>query len=256
MQNPSDVVDFATRLATGPSCIEYSLSAALPRLAWLATLDPEHARLTVLHGEAVECRPSFMVEGVWDAPFETGEFHNGAHLFGSGIRLDHGMVHFVPSAALVDRLVYCHDGGKLLVSNSLVTLLAATGARLDPGHDYLLEAKAMLAGLDRYETSFHVLHPTIERFHQIYHDVLVATDGKLERKRTIPVREFRSFDDYLSMLRDRLVALCANAADAARRAPLATFGTLSTGYDSTAITALIKDHGVPRYFTYVGAWKT
>ncbi len=256
MQHVSDVIDLAARRARGPTHIEYSASEALPKLAWLATLDSEQARLTVLHGAAVECRPSFMVEGVWDGPFEAGEFHAGAHLFGSGIRLDHGTTYFVPSAALVDRLVYGRDGGKLLVSNSLVTLLAATGARLDPSHDYLVEARAMLAGLDRYDTAFHVLHPKIERFHQIYHEVLTVTDGSIERKRTIAAREFRSFDDYHEMLRDRLAAICANATDPARRAPLATFGTLSTGYDSTAIAALIKDLGVRRYFTYVGAWGT
>jgi hypothetical protein len=254
MQKASGVIDLAARLGRGPTRIEYSASAALSKLAWLATLDPQQARLTVLHGEAVECRPSFMVEGVWDGPFVAGEFHDGAHLFGSGIRLDHGTIYFVPSAALVDRLVYCHDGNQLLVSNSLVTLLAATGARLDPSHDYLPEAKAMLAGLDRYDTAFHVLHPTIERFHQIYHEVLAVTDGNIERKRTIAVRDFQTFDDYLSMLRDRLAAICANAQDPARRTPFAIFGTLSSGYDSTAITALIKHLGVQRYFTYVGAW--
>ena len=85
MENGSDVIALAVGVARGPSRIEYSSSAALPKLAWVATLDSEQARLSVLHGRAVECRPSFMVEGVWDGPFEAGAFHNGAHLFGSGI---------------------------------------------------------------------------------------------------------------------------------------------------------------------------
>ena len=254
MENGSDVIALATRVAHGPSRIEYSSSAALPKLAWIATLDSEQARLSVLHGRAVECRPSFMVEGVWDGPFEAGAFHNGAHLFGSGIRLDRGAVYFVPSAALVDRLVYCRDGGKLLVSNSVVALLAATGARLDPSHDYLIEARALLAGVDGYDTAFHVLHPSIERFHQIFHKVLAVRDGAITLERTIAVREFDSFHDYCTTLRESLAAICANAKDPARRTPLMTFGTLSTGYDSTAVTTLVKDLGVKRYFTYVGAW--
>ena len=226
MENGSDVIALAARLARAPSRIEYSSSAALPKLAWVATLDSEQARLSVLHGRAVECRPSFMVEGVWDGPFEAGAFHKGAHLFGSGIRLDRGAVYFVPSAALVDRLVYCRDGGKLLVSNSVVALLAATGARLDPSHDYLIEARAMLAGVDGYDTAFHVLHPSIERFHQVYHKVLAVRDGAITLERTIAVREFDSFHDYYTMLRESLAAICANASDAARRTPLTTFGTL------------------------------
>src|SRR5688500_289272 len=150
MENASETIAVAAALARAPRRIEYSPNAALPKLAWVATLDAEQARLFVSHGTAVECRPSFMVEGVWDGPFEAGAFHDGAHLFGSGVRLDGGTVYFVPSAALVDRLFYCRDGGKLLVSNSVVALLAATGARLDPSHDYLIEARAMLAGVDRY----------------------------------------------------------------------------------------------------------
>ena len=254
VQQMEPIIDLAAGLVHGPSRIEYSSSAALPKLAWVATLDSEQARLSVLHGRAVECRPSFMVEGVWDGPFEAGAFHNGAHLFGSGIRLDRGVVYFVPSAALVDRLVYCCDGGKLLVSNSVVALLAATGARLDPSHDYVIEARAMLAGVDGYDTAFHVLHPSIERFHQIYHKVLAVRDGAITLERTIAVREFDSFHDYCAKLRECLAAICANAKDPARRTPLMTFGTLSTGYDSTAVTALVKDLGVKRYFTYIGAW--
>ncbi|HUQ53883.1 MAG TPA: hypothetical protein VM692_16760, partial [Gammaproteobacteria bacterium] len=252
MQTASDVSP--ARLVRAPNRIEFSLSEALPKLGWVATLDTDQARLVVAHGRAVECRPTFLVEGVWDGPFERGEFHRGAHLFGSGIRLDGDTVYFVPSAALVDRLVYCREGGKLLVSNSVVALLAATGATLDPSHDYLVDAKAMLDGIDRYDPTLHVLHPTIERFHQVYHKVMTVRGGDIALERTIPVREFTSFHDYHTMLRERLAAIAANAGDAGRRTPVTSFGTLSSGYDSTAVTALIKDLGVQSYFTYVGAW--
>ncbi|HUQ53884.1 MAG TPA: hypothetical protein VM692_16765 [Gammaproteobacteria bacterium] len=252
MRNISDVADTAG--ARSPSCIEAKVSAALPKLAWVAILDRAQQQLTVLHGRAVECRPRFVVEGVWDGPFDEGEFHNGAHLFGSGVRLDGGAVHFVPSAATVDRLVYCRYGDMILVSNSLLALLAKTGARLDPGHDYLIEARAPIAGVDCYDSAFHVLHPRIRRFHQLYHKVLTVRGEEITCERRIPVRTFASFDDYYGMLRECLAAICANADDAARRTRLATLGTLSTGYDSTAVCALIKDLGVRRYFTYVGSW--
>src|SRR5689334_13538011 len=105
--------------------IAYERSDALPKLGWIATLDLKSRRLRVEHGRAVECRPRFMVEGLWDGRFEDGEFHRGAHLFGSGIRLDGDAVYFMPSCALVDRLFYCRSGGDLIVSNSLLALLAA-----------------------------------------------------------------------------------------------------------------------------------
>lgn len=254
MNDRSNVIDFVGRFANVPNRIEYAQSDGLPKLGWFATLDFTAARLTVLHGKAVECRPEWMVEGVWDGPFVDGGFHRGAHLFGSGIRLDGCCAYFMPSCALVDRLFYCRDAGKLLVSNSLVILLAATGARLDARHDYLPDAKAIQGGIDGYDTSFHVVHPSIRSFHQVYHKAIVVQGGSLALQRTIPIRDFTDFEDYRRTLRARLAALCANGADATRRTPLATYGTLSTGYDSTAVTTLVKEFGVRQYFTYVGAW--
>jgi hypothetical protein len=228
-------------------------SDALPKLGWIATLDLSTGRLRVLHGHAVECRPDFLVEGVWDGPFDDGDFHRGAHLFGSGIRRERDAVYFVPSCALVDRLVYCRDGKYLKVSNSLLALLAATGAELDRRHDYVVEAKALSDGVDAYDTSFHVLHPTIERFHQVFHKAIVVRGEHVALERTIAVRRFESFEDYYGMLRGCVARLVRNATDPRRQTPLAMYGTLSSGYDSTAVTTIVRDFGVREFFTYVGS---
>nr|MBA4160198.1 hypothetical protein [Gemmatimonadota bacterium] len=108
----------------------------LPKLAWLASLNRETLRLDVLHGGAVEIGDGWIVEGVWDGEFASGEFHRSDHFFGSGIRIDGEEVHFVPSSALVDRLLYAEWDDQLIVSNSLPLLLAGIGARLDPAHHY------------------------------------------------------------------------------------------------------------------------
>jgi hypothetical protein len=151
-------------------------------------------------------------------------------------------------------LFYCRAGAELKVSNSLVALLAETGAELDPRHDYLIEGKAVSVGVDAYETAFCVLHPSIQCFHQLFHKALVVRDGELTFERTIGVREFDDFDDYYGTLRDRLAALCENAKDPRRRVPLDLYGTLSNGYDSTAVTTIVRELGVAEFFTYVGSW--
>jgi hypothetical protein len=239
---------------TRPVAVEYQRSAALPKLGWIATLDLRSNRLRVAHGSAVECRPEWMVEGVWDGRFSDGDFHRGAHLFGSGIRLDGDAIYFMPSCALVDRLIYCRDGDELLVSNSLLVMLAVTGAELDPRHDYLIEGKAVSVGVDDYESAFHVRHASIREFHQLFHKALVVRGAEIGFERTIGVRPFDDFADYYGMLRDRLAALCQNAADPSRRAPLDLYGTLSNGYDSTAVTTIVRELGVSKFFTYVGSW--
>lgn len=238
----------------GRAAIDYELDETLPKLGWVATLDLRNNRLHVAHGRAVECRRAWMVEGVWDGPFEDGDFHRGAHLFGSGIRLDDGAVYFMPSCALVDRLVYCRSGSRLVVSNSLLALLVETGAELDPDHDYLIEAKAVSRGIDGYDTSFHVRHASISAFHQVFHKAIVVRGGELTFRRTIPVRSFYDFADYRQTLHERLDALCENAVDRGRHAPLDLFGTLSNGYDSTAVTTMVRHLGVSAFFTYVGSW--
>lgn len=234
--------------------VEYRRSDALPKLGWIATLDPRTNRLRVAHGSAVECRPDWMVEGVWDGRFADGNFHRGAHLFGSGIRRDGEAIYFMPSCALVDRLIYCRNGEELVVSNSLLVMLAVTGAELDPRHDYLIEGKAVSVGVDDYETSFHVRHASIREFHQVFHKALVVRGAEIGFERTIGVRAFDDFADYYGTLRGRLAALCQNAADPGRRAPLDLYGTLSNGYDSTAVTTIVRELGVSEFFTYVGSW--
>jgi len=241
-------------LRATPTSLDYRRSDTLPKLAWIASLDLRSNSLRVAHGRSVECRPQWMVEGLWDGRFEDGDFHRGAHLFGSGIRLDDDAIYFMPSCALVDRLFYCRHGDELLVSNSLVVLLATTGAELDPRHDYLVEAKAVAVGIDDYETSFHVLHPSISEFHQVFHKAIVVRGGEMTFERTIDVRPFDDFADYHGALRERLTALCENAADQGRRTPLDLYGTLSNGYDSTAVTTIVRELGVSKFFTYVGSW--
>jgi hypothetical protein len=108
--------------------------------------------------------------------------------------------------------------------------------------------------VDAYDTSFHVLHPSITGFHQVFHKAIVVRDGEIAFERTIGVRDFDDFADYYGTLRERLAALCANASDTGRRIPLDLYGTLSNGYDSTAVTTIVRELGVEEFFTYVGSW--
>lgn len=99
---------------------KYYPSPDLPKLAWLACLNQKvFAELSVLHGSSVECRENWMVEGVWDGDFSSGDFQKAENFFGSGIRVDCERVYFVTSSALVDHLFYCYDHETLMVSNSL-----------------------------------------------------------------------------------------------------------------------------------------
>ena len=82
----------------------------LPPLAWAADVDRTHGLVTLVHGLRVEVREHFFIEGVWDGPFQLGEFATTYCVFGSGGRLAEDSIRFVPSAATTDHLYYDEDG--------------------------------------------------------------------------------------------------------------------------------------------------
>src|SRR5206468_11356948 len=114
--------------------LDFHEVAALPRLAWLAVVERGAARARVYHGPAVECRDRWMVEGVWDGDFAAGGFHDSPHFFGSGIRVDGDRLLFVPSSALVDRVLYCQDRGRVVVPTALSSFSPFPGAGSNPAN--------------------------------------------------------------------------------------------------------------------------
>lgn len=221
----------------------------LPKLSWLATLDFDSGVLAVVHGTHVEKGKDWLVEGVWDGEFESAEFHRSENFFGSGIRLDGDAVHFVPSTALIDRLIFCTLRNQLLVSNSIPLLLAATGARLDPDHSYHLESYAIVAGVRNYDKRFAVIHPEISSFMQQYEANIVVRGTEISFESRTSKREIVTFADYSRLLRTSLKAIEENYTSSARRFSVSAFAAMSTGYDSPAVSVLARDIGVRTCFT-------
>jgi hypothetical protein len=229
--------------------IDYRLLKELPTLAWMARLDPQTGLISVVHGSSVECRDEWMVEGVWDDDFEQGNFHRSGHFFGSGLRVEGESVYFVTSSAATDRLMYCQYQGNLLVSNSLIMLLAITGATLDEEHDYHREILSIKEGIDNYEKEFTIKHPEIRCFYQLIYETMVFSGNRTFFEKRGKPHTIDSFDHYLSLLKEILGRIKDNYESNNRRIPLKAFTTLSSGYDSTAVSCLVKDLGVRTCFT-------
>jgi hypothetical protein len=221
----------------------------LPRLAWLARVDTTGGDVVVYHGSAVECRADWMVEGVWDGEFRIGTFHQSDHFFGSGIRVDGARVYFVPSSALVNRIMYCEHRGHIVVSNSLALLLAFTGARLDPGHDYRMETYAIRHGARGYRREFTIVHPEIASFYQVYDESLVLDGGTVAFASLRPAPAIPTYEAYRRLVDDCLLRLRQNYTSPDRRTRFTAFATISSGYDSAATAVLVKDLGISACFT-------
>src|SRR5690242_18596401 len=211
--------------------LRYREVPQLPRLAWLAVADLDTGNVLVYHGSALECRDTWVVEGTWDGEFPLGGFHESDHFFGSGIRIVDDAVHFVPSSALVNGLYCCERRRELLVSNSLVLLLAFTGARLDPDHDYHAETFAIRQGSARAPMDFTVRHPEIATFRQVWDRSLVMRAGEPVELDVVSLRaapEIPSYARYRELVAAALQRLRANYTSADRRAPLGAFATISS----------------------------
>jgi hypothetical protein len=228
---------------------DYCLNKQLPKLAWIAQVPQKGGPISVIHGSAVECREEWLVEGIWDGNFEHGLFHRSENFFGSGIRLEGDSVFLVPASARTDRLLYCELDGRIICSNSLMILLAFTAARLDFSHDYYRECYSVLDGVDRYEMKFTIKHPCINSFHQVfYKNIIISADGISHHRRDKP-HKIRSFNHYLDVLMDVLSRLRKNYESEARRISISAFTTISAGYDSAAVSAIVKRIGVKTCFT-------
>ena len=222
----------------------------LPKLSWIARVQPDDRRVSVWHGRSVETHDDWVVEGVWDGEFEAGNFHRSENFFGSGIRIEDDKIYFVPSSAPVDRIFYCRQERQILVANSLVLMLAYTDASLDETHDYVREATSVFKGEKQYQKEYKIIHPTIPCFYQVfYENMTVAEDGIAFESRGKPTRHIASFEDYLSRLCVILSRIKDNYECRARRHNVFPLVTLSSGYDSTAVAALVKDIGVQTCYT-------
>ena len=229
--------------------IKYYPIPELTKLGWLCCLDTENNILKALHGNSVECKRHWMVEGVWDNKYEKGEFHQSENFFGSGIRIEDAKVYFVPSSASIDRIYYCIYKKYIIVSNSLLLLLGFTNAKLDTNYGYSQESLSILNGYSDYKKEFRVIHPDIDCFYEIFYENIIFSKGEITFEVRSKLKRIDSYGQYHQMLKDTLIHIKDNYESTARKIPISPFTTLSTGYDSTAVSCLARDIGVKKCFT-------
>jgi hypothetical protein len=232
----------------------YRLEPDWPVLAWLAECHADF--VLVRHGRNVESRPQWFCEAVWDGPFDDGGFDATDIVAGSGGRLRGDSTTFVPAGSTLDRLhsisipAGSQDGAaRVLVSNSLPCLFAVSGATLDPYYrHYRRDVWTIVRGLKKYKRTLETsLGPCrLWYFHN------VRWDGRelAEVEKPSPQRDFSSFEPYHAFLTETLAAVARNADDPHRRHRYGLIGTMSSGYDSTTVSALARDVGLKQIITF------
>lgn len=202
---------------------------------------------TVFHGEWVERRGDFFVEGVWDGAFSDGAFHKTDVFYGSGAILSGNVLTVVPSAATTDAVYYVHEAKTLVVSNSFPLALAWRGENLDPRlADYVAINESILRGIGSYVSEIPTTLGSVKR---LIHRNLAICGAELKAEDKPWPPHFGTFREYEKYLTSRGSKLFENARDRARTRPLHVFSTQSTGYDTTAMNATLARYGIDLVFT-------
>ncbi|UVT19554.1 MAG: hypothetical protein H8K03_17450 [Nitrospira sp.] len=224
---------------------------SLPKLAWVAEVDRTKDVVTLQHGSGVEVRSTFFIEGVWNGPFEEGDFSDTDCVFGTGGILGEESIRFVTSACTTDYLFYADTPGLVTVSNSLPLLLGSIGDALDPRYlGYPEICDSIMEGINRYRRDIPTQRGMVRR--QMYRNLDVSREKVFETEKRMPPR-FRSFKEYRSYLQENYALIAANARDPQRTHPLEIWSTQSKGYDTTAVNAIARTYGIDKVFTVTKA---
>jgi hypothetical protein len=218
--------------------IEFKMRKDWPALAWVALCGRE---VSVEHGPRVAVGSGWAFEGAWAGAFGGGDFDGAAVVCGSGVVARGSAVVFVSPTSTIDRLCSLErSDGTVIVSNSILALTAAGGVDvIDP--KYPAKVKSIVRGLDRCAVSL----ATSEGFVRLTHFNNLTWDGErlIPRAKPRPAEGFGDFAAYRDFLQNSFAELAANAADPSRQQGLRLLGTLSSGYDANAATALAAEAG-------------
>jgi len=216
----------------------------LPSAAWLYHRDSAGA--SILAGPGVEAFQNGIFEGCWSGPFEQAGFAGAPNVFGTGLTVGPGGARFVTPTQPQRDLVAWIGRDSVTVANSLAFLLEFRGITL-PYADWGRRFCALIKGID---ADYQNLWQTDEgRLVRVTYDDFEICDGELRTFRPDPGPEFPDFATYRDYLRDTLRLAFANGRDPARRRPLRTVGTASSGYDSLASAALAAEFGLDAIVT-------
>lgn len=232
---------------------------SLPPLAWCVRLRRGDAEL--LCGTSVEVRDDAFFEGAWAGDAHSFEFADAVDVFGSGGRIAGDDLIVVPPSHTLERIQYIKRGAEILISNSLVFLLTAARAELDPHHPgYATDFAGIIHhGIREFDTVIPIRFagdsgPGGGEAHLVYvHNVRFHHDGRISFLDKTSGRPYETYDEYVAQLAGVLEQTVHNAAARCRSVTYSPLASISSGYDSPAVAALARRVGCVKAFTFTHA---
>lgn len=219
----------------------------LPPLAWLVDLSNEAPRL--ICGAGVEVSGNRFFEGCWAGEFEDWGFDTVEDVFGSGGKIGEAEALLVTPLHTLDALYVLERGGRFTVANSLAFLVQAAG--LDLPFDLGIGGRfaSIKAGIDAYERVIFRSPDWI--LHRIVRENIAirGPEMRLLPKPSAHADRFSNYRSYRDLLLDTLERVRRNGTSPSRKVRYSLLSTCSSGYDSTACTALAAALGCRQVLT-------
>jgi len=222
---------------------DYKEIDSLPRLAWCAVLLKNSHLVTLYHGPWVETRDDCCFEGAWNGPFAAGRFDEADTFTGTGVRLATEGVIFATPSHPVEHLYSVRIGERLVVSNSWVFLLVMSHDQPDLTYaNYFFDLRHNYRGIQRTPTNLRTQNGNQVQLHAGCN--LVVTPAlsirRAHKKRSDAPRGYR---ELATLLQTTVKQVVENAIHPARQQCYRTVTMTSTGYDSSAVSALVAQAG-------------
>jgi hypothetical protein len=236
---------------------------SLPPIAWCVRLRRGND-VELLCGASVEVRDDGFFEGAWAGRAEKFDFTSASDVFGSGGRITGDDLIIVTPSHTLERVQYIQRRDETLVSNSLVFLLAAAGAELDPNHAAYASdfTRIVYYGIAAFDTAIplrfsDVAEHAVEgrsQAHLIYlKNICLHREGRISFVEKPAGSPFETFDEYVALVGDVLQKTVSNAASPHRKTGYSPLATVSTGYDSPAVAVLARRAGCETAVTFTHA---
>lgn len=233
--------------------------SSLPPLAWCVRLGRGDVEL--LCGASVDVRDDAFFEGAWAGDVDSWDFAMADDVFGSGGRIIGEDLIIVTPSHTLERIQYIQHGAETLISNSLVFLLRAAGASLDPEYaGYATDFAGIIRdGIRAFDTVIPVRFTdgsaqTHGEAHLIcVHNVRFHDGGRISFQDKSVGRPYETYDEYVALLTDVLESTVRNASAPDRVLTYSPLTSISSGYDSPAVAVLARRAGCRRAFTFTHA---
>ncbi len=236
--------------------VNLSICDRLPKANWRVIIQ-SNGEVHLQYGAGVERQENAIFEGVWYGEYSKFDFDNSSYVYGSGVKIVDDEIIFVPPSHSLDCICMLFDkqDKSMVFSNSIISCLALVSL------NEMADLSAKISDISHVEndriTSGGVFNynPKLyedERYifyNLMYHNFSFKSGLSASILPRIKMEKFGTYEEYIDFLDDVIASLIRNGSSNFRERKLKPMSSISSGYDSPAVSVLCAKAGVEQFAT-------